>query len=73
MNKAETMTSHEFARQLLEGPDLPIITPKVKEYDDSGELMDPLFAQVDGVDDDGNPAPVLILDYAPSFNPPDAP
>ena len=26
------MTAHEFAMHLLEGPDLPVVVPKVREY-----------------------------------------
>lgn len=33
------MTSHELARQLLEGPDLPIGMPAVKEWDDDDEAI----------------------------------
>lgn len=35
------MTSHEFARKLLEGPDLPIVTPNVHESGPDSWCMEP--------------------------------
>ena len=40
------MTSHQFAKQLLEGPDLPIRVPRVVEYDhEEAALEIPVIAQ----------------------------
>lgn len=41
------MTSHEFAQQLLAGPDLPIFHPPVKEYDEleDAALFDPVVTK----------------------------
>lgn len=50
------MTSHEFARKLLEGPDLLIVTPKVTGYveeDASTPMMEPAISKVEiGVEDE---------------------
>jgi len=52
------MTTHEFAKQLLDGPDIVILVPKCLEYDDNpdGSCANPLIAwiqvQTDGVTHD---------------------
>lgn len=35
------MTTHEFAQHLLAGPNMPIATPAVFQYSDSGILYTP--------------------------------
>ena len=47
------MTSHEFAKQLLEGPNLPIRVPRVVEYDnEEGALEIPVIAQEGAIKDE---------------------
>ncbi len=65
----KTMTSHEFAQQLLLGPDLPIYTHQVETYaevDDSTPLWPPKVfeghAIIDGNHSKSNP--VLIVSYS---------
>lgn len=60
------MTSHDFAQQLLTGPNLPIILPKVKEYDfdDEEQGEPPAVFERDGERFDGTPQRVLIISHA---------
>lgn len=66
------MTSHEFARHLLDHPDLEIVTPKVREYagadDEFCEMMTPdafvRKALVHDVEQD-----VLMVSYRYQGNP----
>lgn len=60
------MTSHEFARQLLAGPDLPIVTPRVLMHDDEEDScsMVPRVDEEQGEDAEGNPKRVLVLGYS---------
>ena len=58
------VTSHEFARQLLAGPDLPIVTPFVECYDDTAENMaDPLFTKDTLETPEGVMTDVLVISY----------
>ena len=61
-------TSHEFARELLAGPDLPIVTPIVAEYDTDAEYMvDPVFTTelVHTKEVPFLPAEVIIISHKP--------
>lgn len=44
------ITAHAFARKLLQGPDLPILVPKMKEYSDDDEdcCADPVASEHEG-------------------------
>ena len=58
------VTSHEFARQLLAGPDLPIVTPFVECYDDAAENMaDPAFTKDTLETSEGVETDVLVISY----------
>lgn len=57
------VTAHEFARWLLEGPDLPIMVPKVIEYDDSEDCCaDPFVTTEKGQNSDGEEMDILLID-----------
>jgi hypothetical protein len=57
-------TAHQFARELLAGPDLPIIHPIVLEYaDDAEHSGDPVVSIQDGEDGEGNSIKLLVLSY----------
>ncbi len=59
-------TSHQFARELLDGPDLPIMAPVVLEYDhDVEEVTEPVLSETDGRTLDGKHIPVLVISYNP--------
>lgn len=60
------MKSHEFAKNLLAGPDLPIGLPPVKEYDtDDERIGDPVVSEVSGENaSDGSPVKILIISQA---------
>ena len=59
------MTSHEFANQLLTGPDLPIFVPKIKEYDDDGNcFVEPVVAPITADDEHDRPHEILLIDRA---------
>lgn len=63
------MTSHQFAQQLLAGPDLPIWHPKVIEYDQEEEspLYEPSVTSshaTHGYDQESEHE-VLIISYKP--------
>jgi hypothetical protein len=61
------MTAHDFARQLLSGPDLPILVPKVREYDDDEDncCADPFIVEDDGKNRiTGDHCRILIIDQA---------
>jgi hypothetical protein len=61
-------TSHQFARELLDGPDLPIMAPVVLDYDhDVEEVVEPVISETDGITFDGKHTPILVI----SFNPPE--
>jgi hypothetical protein len=65
------MTSHQFAKQLLEGPDLPILVPRVVEYDDEqGGLETPIVTQDEALTEDEESRDVLIISYAPNTSSP---
>lgn len=57
-------TAHEFARELLAGPDLPVVVPKVAKggYDDSGETLSPSAVEFDGEDVFEQPMKVILID-----------
>jgi len=58
-------TAHQFARELLAGPDLPIVHPIVKEYDEGAEHSgEPVASIEDGEDAEGNEIKLLVLSYA---------
>lgn len=59
------MTSHELAKQLLAGPDLPIGIHAVKEWDDDDEaLKTPIIEQVTGENSETEePCQVLTIVY----------
>lgn len=58
------MTTHEFAKQLLELPELPIVVPRVVEYEDDPDdsIAEPKIAVVDG-EDNGAPCKVALITY----------
>lgn len=57
-------TAHQFARELLAGPDLPLVHPIVSEYaDDAEHSGEPVATEEDGEDGEGNPIKLLILSY----------
>ena len=59
-------TSHQLARELLKGPDLPIYTPPVARYDDSSEhLPEPIVCETDGETWDDKPCKLLFISHAP--------
>lgn len=57
------MTAHEFARKLLDGPDLPIVVPKVVEYSDNEEdnCRPSAVSETDGIDHTEQPMRILII------------
>lgn len=62
------MTAHQFAQQLLAGPDLPIFHPSVKEYDEpeDGDLFEPVVTKQEvwnNITDQEEEA--LIMSYKP--------
>lgn len=59
------MTSHELARQLLNGPDLPIVVPKVKEYSEDEEdcCAEPNVRPCEGRDESDLPSEMLVISY----------
>lgn len=59
-------TAHEFARDLLDGPDLPIglMYPKEREDEDIS-CRGPIVTETDGGDLEGNPIRVLIIEMKP--------
>jgi hypothetical protein len=59
------MTAHQFAKQLLEGPDLPIFVPAVVEYDDSDEsAKTPIVTKIRGErTDNDEPCDLLMISY----------
>jgi hypothetical protein len=59
------MTAHQFAKQLLEGPDLPIFVPAVIEYDDSDEsARTPLVTKIRGESTDTDElCDLLMISY----------
>ena len=59
------MTAHELARKLLNGPNLLIVTPKVKEYatdDEYTDMMEPSAYIREVVTPDGT-ADAVLLSY----------
>ncbi len=59
------ITAHQFATLLLQGPDLPILVPKVKEYDDDEEncCATPVVVQDEGWNTEKDePCQILIID-----------
>lgn len=65
MKTDKQTTSHGFARQLLEGPDLPILIQKVIEWDDSEDCCAiPVVSQTKGEETaTGEECDVLIISY----------
>lgn len=64
--KLGQMTSHEFAHQLLSGPDLSIGLPKVTDYDDGDTaLRDPFVQQMtaETFEDSGEEIQVLVISH----------
>lgn len=60
------MTAHEFARKLLEGPDLLIVTPRVVEYSDDEEdnMRTPVANVEEGTDPDTfAPVKFIMISY----------
>ena len=59
------MTSHQFAKELLGGPDLPIFVPAVLEYDDSDEsARTPLITPIRGErTDNDEQCNLLMISY----------
>lgn len=58
------MTAHEFARQLLAGPDLPICVPVVKEYDhDTEDMPAPVVNETDAETWNDKRIRVLVISY----------
>jgi hypothetical protein len=53
-------TSHQFARELLAMPDLQIVIPDVKKYDENGWHHMPVATKLTGEECDGNPAVEVI-------------
>lgn len=64
------MTTHEFAKKLLDGPNIPIYVPKVVSYDDSEECFeDPIISITPGQSsDEGSLQDVAVISYK---SPPD--
>lgn len=62
------MRSHDFAMKLLEGPDLPILIPKVIEWDDSDDCCaHPVVTKEEGrLTATDEPCDVLIISYQDS-------
>lgn len=62
------MRSHDFAMKLLEGPDLPILIPKVIEWDDSDDCCaHPVVTKEEGrITATDEPCDVLIISYQES-------
>lgn len=60
------MTAHELAKKLLDGPDLPIVVPKVKEYSDEDEdsCATPTVSNHEGRDPNDEPIEVLVISYS---------
>lgn len=59
------MRAHEFAKQLLAGPNLEIVTPEVEEYLD-GEtlnLVPPVVTEEYGENEAGSATKFLIISY----------
>jgi hypothetical protein len=58
------ITAHQFARQLLAGPDLPIFVPKAIEYYDGDNCIDdPFVSEEEGiVAESGQPTTILLID-----------
>ena len=62
------MTSHQFAKELLAGPDLFIMVPKVKEYSDNEEdcCAVPSVSKQEGHNNiTDQPCEVLVISYQP--------
>lgn len=59
------MTTHEFANQLLAGPDLEVAVPKVIEYDDDPDdsCADPVIAITDA-QENGQSCKVALITYS---------
>lgn len=55
-------TSHEFALELLAGPDLLIGVPKVLEYSDCGSIHDPIVTPYPVEEPEGIPE-ALVISY----------
>ena len=57
------MKAHDFARQLLRGPNLDIISPRVKEYEleEEKEGCAPAVCEMDGLTCDDEPCRVLVI------------
>jgi hypothetical protein len=55
------MTAHQFARQLLEGPDLPIGVPACTYDPDDNALYAPEVCEVDADETEGDEQRKLLL------------
>lgn len=55
------MTSHQFASELLAGPDIQIVIPDSSKVPCEGACNDPIAIEVDGEDSDGNPKQMLLI------------
>ena len=60
-------TAHQFARELLSGPDLPVVVPKVVEYDEEGQMLTAVAVEMQAEDFNDQPMQVIRIDgtYAP--------
>lgn len=58
------MKAHDFAMQLLAGPNYPILTPRVEKYEEGDEDMPP-SAEPTIVEEEGiyleNPCKILVI------------
>lgn len=61
------MTTHELAKQLLGGPDIGVVVPKVIEYDDDPDdsCADPVVSITDAYEN-GVQVKVAIISYSSS-------
>ena len=60
------MTSHQFAKLLLEQPDMPILVPKVKEYSDDEDdccAAPSVWKNVGYSNETDSPVDVLVISY----------
>ena len=67
MSKPKTKLAHEFAQELLKGPNLPIVVAPVKAYDDEDSFLYPpttsiIDAATDPDDTDGADMAVILID-----------
>lgn len=59
------MTTHELAKQLLDGPNIGVVVPRVIEYDDNPDdsCADPVISIIDA-HENGVPVKVAMISYS---------